>query len=950
VTGDSSARWPWWGAVADWRNWRLPVKLAAVLAVPVLVAVGAGVVQIRGYVKASEGYSAMQRMVTLRAGLDPLITAVQAERAFAARRGENAGVDARRFKELTRATDTAAAGVHNLIERTTSLGEVTNARFRDVTVQLDGLPQLRERLAAGSVDLASAIGAYSVVLRALLDFDQAMVGDFGDPALSGTATALHNLAMAGEQMSWQHATVLAGISRGALLDDERTMLEQSWTRQQDKLADFSAVATPQQQAEYRATVAGGDVDGRNGLLQLVRDDPEVVRGGIDLDVWHDGSVGTSRQLGIALRSLEDQLTRAATRLQDETSDRAGAASVILLASLFAAGAVGFVVGRNLLRSLRALRGAALDVARHRLPTLVAQLRENAAPDVTVDPVPVHTTDELGQLARAFDAVHRQAVSSAAEQAELRTAMRNAFINLSRRSQGLVERQLRLMEELERQEEDPEQLAGLFKLDNLATRMRRNNENLMVLSGSDVARRFTRPVALADVLRAAASEIEQYQRVVVQAAPSVEVVGYAAGDLVRLVAELLDNATTFSPPSTQVVVGGRARPGGGVLVDVLDAGVGMSEEDLAVANRKIALATADDSAELPVSRQLGLYVVGRLAGRHGIQVALREQGEGVRAVVALPAELVRAVTSPAARPAAAPPIALAAFGAPASAGSPSSAPVPADRIAGPPAATRTADRTPAAPAFGAPTAAGSPEIGPTAAGTSAAGTSVAGTSTAGSPAAAPARAEPRPTGPAPADRTSARPATTATPTTATPTTGTPATPPRGDGWAPFRGRAVTAAPAASGGSAPPAAPEAPPRGAPGSAPGAPAPHPAAPTSAPGATGPAPGPPPARPGSTWFTGPQVPTRSGEPARHRAVEQSGTAEVPGQGEAPVQQGDAALPKRRPRSNLVAERPGAPDAVAPVRRDPNATRGFLASYQTGVRQGVRDSGENRTGRESTT
>ncbi|WP_158852269.1 nitrate- and nitrite sensing domain-containing protein [Saccharothrix deserti] len=846
MTGDNNARVQWWSAVADWRNWRLPIKLAAVLAVPVLVAVGAGVVQIRGYVKSADTYGSMQRIVTLRAGLDPLIAGVQAERARSAQRADDAGVAPDDFRDLVRATDTAAAGVRNLMERTTTLGEVANARFRDVNVQLDGLPQLRERVLSGSVDLAGGIGGYSVVLRALLDFDQAMVGDFGDPALSGTATALHNLAMAGEQVSLQHATVLAGISRGRLLDTERTVLAQSYTREQDKLADFSAVATPQQQAEYRSTVAGQEVDLRNSLFQLVRSDPDAVRTQVKSDAWNSGSEATGKQLGVVMRSLEGQLTAAAGRLQDTTSDRAGAAAVILLASMFAAGAIGFVIGNYLLRSLRVLRTAALDVAEHRLPALVAQLRENAAHDVTVKPVPVHTREELGQLARAFDAVHRQAVSSAAEQADLRTGMRNAFINLSRRSQGLVERQLKLMEELERQEENPEQLANLFKLDNLATRMRRNNENLMVLSGSDVARRFTRPVPLGDVLRAAASEIEQYQRVVVQTTPSVEVVGYAAGDLVRLVAELLDNATTFSPPRTQVIVGGRPRPGGGVLVDVVDAGVGMSEEDLAQANRRITLAASEESGELPVSRQLGLYVVGRLAGRHGIEVVLREQGDGLRAVVALPAELVRA-TGPLSNRAVA-----------------AQAHVPAL----PQAMPQSAGSQPFLPSTG-----------------------------------------PQPflpsTGPQPVLPQSSKPQSTqphtngwhpGSPQPVLP----PAVPLKDDGWAPFRGRTVDEPPSA------------------------------------------PAPAPRRPSSTWFGGGTPPSGPAEVARHRA------ADIHARGEAPVNDNPTELPKRQPRTNLVAERPSEPDAVAPVRRDPQATRGFLASYQSGLRQGVRGSGENGAGQEN--
>ncbi|MFC6094112.1 nitrate- and nitrite sensing domain-containing protein [Saccharothrix lopnurensis] len=880
MTGDNNSRRQWWSAVADWRNWRLPIKLAAVLAVPVLVAVGAGLVQIRGYVASSDGYAAMQRLVTLRSGLDPLIEGVQAERAMAAQRAEGQGVDVDDFRTQVRTTDTAAAGVENLVARA-RLGEVAGARFQDVVVQLDGLPQLRDRVLAGSVDLAGGIGGYSVVLRALMDFDQAMVGDFGDPALSGTATALHNLAMAAEQVSWQQATVLAGVSRGTLLANERTMLEQSWTRQEDKLADFSAVATPRQQQDYRATVASPDVDTRNRLFQYVRSLPAVVSNDVPVDEWNSSSRGTLRQIGVVLRTLEDQLDDAAARLQDATSDRAGAASVILLASLFAAAGIGFIVGSYLLRSLRALRTSALDVAEHRLPALVAQLRENSAHDVVVEPVPVHTREELGQVARAFDAVHRQAVSSAAEQADLRAAMRNAFTNLSRRSQGLVERQLKLMEELERQEENPEQLANLFKLDNLATRMRRNNENLMVLSGSDVARRFTRPVPLGDVLRAAASEIEQYQRVVVQTTPSVEVVGYAAGDLVRLVAELLDNATTFSPPRTQVVVGGRARPGGGVLVDVVDQGVGMAEEDLAQANRRIALAAAEDSGELTVSRQLGLYVIGRLAGRHGVEVVLREQGDGLRAVVALPTELVRAVGAVPGRPL--PARATPGRGVPVQAVPVNGNSVNGNSAAGLPQRLAGSDGFGAqrVPAHGLPT--GSPSTG--------------------SPSTGPQPVLPR------------SPVTGSTPLVMPPALPPlpPAVPLGEDGWSPFSGRTPDA-----------------------STPTAPAP----------AKAPAPAPAPKRNGSTWFGGTPVSPGPAEPARHRAPEDHE------RGEAPVSDNASGLPKRQPRKNLVenlaAERPGAPDAVAPVRRDPQATRGFLASYQTGIRQGVQGSGENRTGQES--
>jgi signal transduction histidine kinase len=220
---------------------------------------------------------------------------------------------------------------------------------------------------------------------------------------------------------------------------------------------------------------------------------------------------------------------------------------------------------------------------------------------------------------------------------MRANMRNIFVNLSRRSQSLVERQLKLMEELEKYEEDPDQLANLFKLDHLATRMRRNNENLMVLSGGDVARRFTRPIPLTDVLRAAAAEIEQYQRVMVHTAPNAEVVGYVASDLVRLLAELLDNATAFSPPHTQVSISASIEAGDIVQIDVVDHGIGIDPEALAVVNHR--LEAAGEGADVQVFREMGLFVVGRLAARHQIVVRLdAQQGKGTRAIVLVPAEL------------------------------------------------------------------------------------------------------------------------------------------------------------------------------------------------------------------------------------------------------------------------------------------------------------------------
>ncbi|GAA3433751.1 nitrate- and nitrite sensing domain-containing protein [Kutzneria kofuensis] len=486
-----------------------------------------------------------------------------------------------------------------------------------------------------------------------------MVAQLGDPSLSSPATALLDLEGAQEQIRLEQAVVLVGITRGHLVDAEAKMLAASETRFDDNVANFQAVASPEWQQAYQQTVAGVDVGTRRQLLDFAATQPigqaAPAQGSakkttgvhsapppsgltIPQDEWNRTSDATVALVEKVANGIAAQVRNTATDLQESSSDRAGLESVVLVVTVLLAGGIGLVVGRYLLGSLGVLRRTALDVASRRLPEAVAKIREGRGEDVTIDPVPVYTTEEFGQVARAFDEVHGQAVKSAAEQASLRSNLGNIFVNLSRRSQGLVERQLRLMEQLERHEENPEQLANLFKLDHLATRMRRNNENLMVLSGLDLSRRFTKPLPLGDVLRAAVSEIEHYQRAVVRSAPTATVVGYAAGDLVRLIAELLDNATAFSRPDTQVTVDSHREPNGDITIQVVDQGIGMGDTELSEANKRVSAGAA---VEVPVSRQMGLFVVGRLASRHSFRVQFeqRQGGDGLAAVVTVPAELV-----------------------------------------------------------------------------------------------------------------------------------------------------------------------------------------------------------------------------------------------------------------------------------------------------------------------
>jgi signal transduction histidine kinase len=565
------------------------------------------------------------------------------------RLGQAVPLDPSALRQQTRRVDSAQSAVTSTKNQEVPLTGVAANRYRDAAGLLTRLPALRTQVASGHIASWTALNDYTTIINGLLDLDQTLFSPFTVPQLSRSATTLYDLEAVEEQIHLQHVLVMQVVSPGHSMTPTLTKaLRKSDVRLQDELGDFRTMATPTELGDYQHTVTGSAVSRRAQALNAVL---AVVPGSgaqqnattsppISVEKWDEDSENT----GMLVSKVADDLTRTlrttSAGLQDQSSNRAGTASVIVFAVLLLALAVGFAVGRHLLRSLTVLRTTALDVAEHRLPAAVASMREGQVADAAVDIVPVHTTEEFGQLARAFDTVHSQAVRLAAEQAGLRGDLRNTLVNLSRRSQSLVDRLLLLMEQLERREEDPDQLASLFTLDHLATRMRRNNENMMVLCGSALMRSSHQRVALDTMLRGAVSEIERYQRVLVQPSPPVDVIGYAASDLGRLVAELLDNATAFSPPHTQVIIGGTRESDGSVLIEIQDEGIGMSESDLVMANQRVA---GEATTDTPASRQLGLFVVGRLADRHGIAVNLTSQpgSRGLRAQVRISATLVNA---------------------------------------------------------------------------------------------------------------------------------------------------------------------------------------------------------------------------------------------------------------------------------------------------------------------
>jgi signal transduction histidine kinase len=627
--------------LANWRDWNIPVKLAAVTLVPVVFAVVLGTMQISDQVDKASSYRRVDRLVGVNEELRGLVGALQTERGAAGTLLAARAPDVvARLAGQRRATDTARAAFLRAAGRVTLDHDAAAARYRDVLRWLDELSVVREQVAAPGFAAANAVTRYSAIVDALLRFDRTMTAEAIDPTLASTAVALHDLEQIKEEVSYQQAVIAVGVVRRGLSGPELEALAASVGRQADRLSDFYSVAGAERGRLYDTTVVGTGIAARNNVVAAVVANPPGVPLPTTAQDWQDASTLTADRIDDVARALARDLHDRSTALQDEASDGAGLAAVILLVAMVVAIAVMFVVGKHLLSSLAALRRGALDVAERALPDAVARIRDRGehAGGIHLPPVPVTAMDEVGQVARAFDAVQRQALKLATEQAGLRATYSSVFVNLSRRSQGLVQRQLQLLDRLERDEEDGDQLATLFQLDHLATRMRRNNENLMVLSGNEVGRRAQRPTSLADLLRASVSEIEQYQRVVLLPPPSVQVVGYAVGDLVRLVAELLDNATAFSAPDTQVTLASHSFEDGSLCVVVIDEGIGMSQAELDEANAKLADPGLIDVA---ASRRMGLFVIGRLAGRHGIEVRLGSGQDvtGVRATVTVPAEVI-----------------------------------------------------------------------------------------------------------------------------------------------------------------------------------------------------------------------------------------------------------------------------------------------------------------------
>ncbi|MFQ3556571.1 nitrate- and nitrite sensing domain-containing protein [Streptomyces gramineus] len=581
----------------------------------------------------------------LRTPVADAVAALQTERTAAVRyaAGPSAG-QATDLRTLGTRTDGAVAalrlGKDTTVADSGELPSGVAGRLRTFVTGAERLRTLRTAVLDRGVGGDETYERYTRTIATAFAVDGALTGVQADD-MGADARVLLEFSRAGEALAQEDA-LLAGARRAGGLDGTRLRLFAGAVGTRRVLTDAAVADLPGAQRTAWRRLAGGD---DYTTLSATEDGVLAGRPGADaLAAAREATwAGAHARVLDGMRAIETGTAHAVAGRADPFArgllTPAGAAVLFGLLAVAASLVISVRIGRGLVVELVSLRNSALEIARRKLPEAMRRLRAGEEIDVRAEtPQGPPAEDETGQVAEALTSVHRAALRAAVERAELAGGISGVFVNLARRSQVLVHRQLNLLDSMERRSDDPNELSDLFRLDHLTTRMRRHAESLIILSGAAPGRAWRMPVSLTNVVRAAVSEVEDYARVEVRQLPEAAVTGAAVADLTHLLAELVENAAQFSPPHTRVRVSGEP-VGNGYALEVEDRGLGMGQETLAEANRRIEQSEALDLFD---SDRLGLFVVSRLAARHGIGVHLRTSPYGgTTAVVLVPKTLLHA---------------------------------------------------------------------------------------------------------------------------------------------------------------------------------------------------------------------------------------------------------------------------------------------------------------------
>ncbi|WP_155371830.1 sensor histidine kinase [Catellatospora vulcania] len=568
-----------------------------------------------------------------------LVSELQAERALSMRLVSGGAGAATELDTQRAETDAALAEFRRLTgsdDAESAASALTRQHLAAVGKALEELPLGRAVVDTRQYDRVQIMRLYSDIIDRTFGLYGSVSG-LDDHELNRQAGTVIALTEARELYARENALVSATIAGGGMSPAER--------------AEVVALVGLQRRAHDTATryLHPDDADRYTAILDSAA--YLRLRAVEDrlADLGRPAPAIDATQWSADYAAVDGKLYELESAAASRTIDATMPAATAILLRLALAGGVGLIVivvlvlvsrrvARSVIHRINALRTQALHVAEHSLPDVVARLRTGADVDVDaeVPPPPATVSDELDELENAFALVQRTAVASAVQEATLRNGLNQVFLNIGRRSQVLLHRQLALLDAMERRVTDPQDLEDLYRVDHLGARMRRHAEDLVILAGAKPGRGWRHPVPVHDVMRSAVSEVEEFTRITVVPPQELALRGRAVSDVIHLLAELLENATAYSPRDTHVTVAGQLLPNG-YAVEIEDRGVGMPASAVDEANGRLADPPDFDPAH---SSRLGLFVVARLAARHGIRVTLRPSPYGgLTAVVLLPRELV-----------------------------------------------------------------------------------------------------------------------------------------------------------------------------------------------------------------------------------------------------------------------------------------------------------------------
>ncbi|WP_223167116.1 sensor histidine kinase [Nonomuraea sp. SYSU D8015] len=557
-----------------------------------------------------------------------LISEIQRERLVSAKLLRRAAGSSAVTEQRTR-TDAARDTFRQLSSNSKDRSEEIRTQVDAVYTQLDRLDAIRGEIDTGLFDRLHTVEAYNAIIDTIFSLHR-HVALIDDIPIYEQSRVVIDMGYAKELLTREQAIALGPVTAAErrlftqIVGNRRFLIDQSLTELDPVLRDANVALIT------------------SAAYQRMRMMEDQIIAGATPAAWLSTTEGLAKSFNAVQMRASEMLNARAEPVADEVLNRAFMLAGLCLALVVVSIVFSLRMGNRLSKELGALRLVALEVAQERLPDVVAKLRKGEKvemPELSV----ASTTTEIDDVGQAFSTVQQTAVEAAVGQAQLSEGVGHVFRNLARRSQTLLHRQRIQLQEMQHRATEPEALEDLFKLDHLTTRMRRHAEGLIILSGATPGRGWSRPVPLLDVARGAAAEVEDYKRVTVEPMPGKRLAGPVVGDVIHLIAELIENATVYSPAQTPVIVRGESAARGFVF-EVEDRGFGMSAEELADYNERLASPPEFDLAD---SDRLGLFVVSRLAARHNIRVTLRGSPYGgTTAIVLIPEEHVAEPEDPA----------------------------------------------------------------------------------------------------------------------------------------------------------------------------------------------------------------------------------------------------------------------------------------------------------------